>query len=226
MSAPHDFRPFAPARRRTAEHMLSSRATSAHAFVAVEVDYEQVERARRAAAPPLTLLPFVVAALARAVATYPLLNASVVEGGVVVHPTVDVGIAVDLGERGLVVPVVRDAAALTVAELGDAIATAAARARARKLLPAELRGGTITVTNLGMFGTVLTIPIINQPQVAILATDGVRPRPVAVAEGDGHRVEVRATGTLGLSFDHRAFDGAYAAGFLQTVADTLGRWED
>jgi 2-oxoglutarate dehydrogenase E2 component (dihydrolipoamide succinyltransferase) len=118
--------------------------------------------------------------------------------------------------------VVRDAGALSVAELAEAIADLAGRARGRRLAPAELRGATITVTNLGMFGTVLTIPIINQPQVAILATDGVRPRPVAVPDGDGHRLDVHAMGTIGLSFDHRAFDGAYAAGFLKQVAELLG----
>ena len=216
-----DLRPFTPARRRTAEHMRLSRATSAHAFVAVEADYERVDAARRREG--LTFLPYVVAALARAARDFPLVNASVVADGVVVHPGINVGVAVDLGERGLIVPVVRDAGSLTVAELAAAIASSADRARARRLPPAELRDGTITVTNLGMFGTSLTVPIINQPQVAILATDGVRLQPVAL---DRDTVEVRARGTLGLSFDHRAFDGAYAAGFLRAVADAIGAWNE
>ena len=130
----HDLRPFTPARRRTAELMVLSRATSAHAFVALEADYERVDAVRRSAG--LTYLPFVVAALARAVRDFPLVNASVVADGVVVHPDVNVGVAVDLGERGLIVPVVRDAASLTVEELAAAIASAAERARARRLPPA------------------------------------------------------------------------------------------
>lgn len=217
---------FSPARRRTAEHMVRSKATSPHAFVAVEADYEAVEAVRAAAAPAiraahgcgLSYLPFVAHALTRRLADHPALNSTVVDGGLELRRTVNLGVAVDLGPRGLIVPVVHDAGSLGVEDLTVAIAARAEAARARRLMPADVADGTFTVTNLGMFGTTLTVPIINQPQVAILATDGVARVPVV---DDAGQVVVRRRGTLGLSFDHRAVDGAEVARFLRSVADTL-----
>jgi 2-oxoglutarate dehydrogenase E2 component (dihydrolipoamide succinyltransferase) len=117
----------------------------------------------------------------------------------------------------LVVPVVHDADGLRLAVLAASVADLADRARRKRVSADELAGGTITLTNVGSYGTLITAPIINQPQVAILSTDGVKMRPVAVPAGDGWGVAVHPVGNLCLSFDHRAFDGAYASAFLGRV---------
>jgi pyruvate dehydrogenase E2 component (dihydrolipoamide acetyltransferase) len=135
---------------------------------------------------------------------------------------VHLGIAVDLDADGLVVPVVRDAGDLNLAGLGRRIAGLAAGARERRLGPDDYAGGTFTISNPGPYGTLLTAPIINQPQVAILATDAVRMKPVAVETDPGeYAIAVHPVGTLGLSFDHRVIDGGYAARFLDRVRQTL-----
>jgi 2-oxoglutarate dehydrogenase E2 component (dihydrolipoamide succinyltransferase) len=218
-----DVVPFSSVRRRTAEHMVRSRATSAHAFIAVEVDFHAVDRARHSpAGSGLTYLPFVARAVIDAVGTYPQVNAEVGDDALLVHRHIHLGIAVDLDADGLVVPVVRDAADLNLAGLGRRIASLAAAARQRRLGPDDYAGGTFTISNPGPYGTLLTAPIINQPQVAILATDSVRMRPVAVETASGdHSIVVHPVGTIGLSFDHRVIDGGYAARFLQRVRAVL-----
>jgi 2-oxoisovalerate dehydrogenase E1 component len=208
--------PFSNIRRRTAEHMVRSQATSAHAFISTEVDYGAVDRVRRAAG--LTYLPFVMRAVVDALGEFPSVNASVGDDELHVHPDIHLGVAVDLDFAGLVVPVIKDAAAKDLRALGAAVADLGTRARAKRLTAADLEGGTFTLTNPGPAGTALSVPVINQPQVAILSTDGVRPRPVADADG---AIRVRPVGVLGLSFDHRAFDGAYAAAFLARIRDVL-----
>ena len=215
---------FSKARTATAEHMARSLATAAHALVAVEVDYHALDPVRRAAG--LSYLPFVARAVIDAVAEFPHLNSSVDVDRLIVHRDVHLGVAVDVDQAALMVPVVRDASDLRVRALSEAIADVADRARRRRLGSDELSGGTITVTNVGSYGTFVTTPIINQPQVAILSTDGVRMAPVAVRTDDGTGVRewgvaVHPVGNLSLSFDHRAFDGAYAAAFLARVRDLL-----
>ena len=180
--------PFSNIRKRTAENLTQSLRTSAHTLVAVEVDYEGVNKVRRAAG--LTYLPFVMRAVVDALAEFPRLNASVVGDDLVVHGAVHLGIAVDLDFEGLVVPVIRDAQGKTLAELAAAAADLAQRAHAKRLTADDLAGGTFTITNAGGFGTLLTGPIINQPQVGIVSTDGVTMRPVAIAT-DGRRVRRR-----------------------------------
>ena len=171
----------------------------------------------------LTYLPFVARAVIDAVGEYPHVNASLLGEQLHVYGRVNLGIAVDLDFEGLVVPVVRDARDLRVRGLARALTSAAERAHARALGPDDVTGGTFTITNAGGYGTFITGPIINQPQVAILSTDGVRMRPVAVPDpnGDGWSVTVHPVGNLALSFDHRAFDGAYASAFLRRVVDIL-----
>jgi pyruvate dehydrogenase E2 component (dihydrolipoamide acetyltransferase) len=135
-----------------------------------------------------------------------------------VFSRLNLGVAVDLDFEGLIVPVVRGVAERSLADLARAIEDLAARARARRLTPDEVAHGTFTITNAGGFGTLFTAAIINQPQVAILSTDGVTAKPVAVARDDGsYAVEVRPVGVLTLTWDHRAFDGAYAAAFLKRL---------
>jgi pyruvate dehydrogenase E2 component (dihydrolipoyllysine-residue acetyltransferase) len=206
--------------RLTGEHLLRSLQLAPHAFIAMEVDFERVERVRRPV--KLTYLPFVARAVVDAIAEYPQVNASVRDGDLEVHHDVHLGVAVDLDHQGLVVPVARNAHLKRLAALGAEIADLAARARAQKLAPDDVAGGTFTITNPGPYGTAISAPIIHQPQVAILSTDGVKRRPVVVDLADGtETIAIHTVGMLGLSFDHRAFDGAYAAAFLAQVREIL-----
>jgi pyruvate dehydrogenase E2 component (dihydrolipoamide acetyltransferase) len=222
--------PFDNIRRRTAEHMVRSKATSAHVATAVEVDFESVERVRRVHGAQfradegfgLTYLPFIVRAFCDAVHSYPAVNASVDEDTLVVHHDVNLGIAVDLSFTGLIAPVVRAADTKRLRPIAREIDDLAARARSKQLGPDEIMGGTFTITNMGPFGTTFTVPIINQPQVAILATDAIRKRPVVIEGPDGEdAIAIHSVGMLTLTWDHRAFDGAYAASFLHTVAGVI-----
>jgi 2-oxoglutarate dehydrogenase E2 component (dihydrolipoamide succinyltransferase) len=226
--------PFSPIRRRIAAHLVASKATAAHAFCAVEVDYAAVDRARREHRDRwrehegfgLTYLPFVARAVVDALATFPRLNASVVStpdgDSLRVHRSVHLGIAVDLDHEGLIVPVLRDAETKRLRGIARDVVALAERARSGSLGPDDVSGGTFTITNPGPGGTLLSVPIINQPQVAILATDGIRRRPVVVTTpegGDG--LAVHPVGMLGLSFDHRAVDGAEASTFVHRVRELL-----
>ncbi|MBV9041582.1 MAG: 2-oxo acid dehydrogenase subunit E2, partial [Acidimicrobiia bacterium] len=221
---------FSNIRRRTAEHMVRSKATSAHVLTAIEADFENVDRVRRAAQAEwkeregftLTYLPFISRAVIDAIEDYPHVNASVGDAELIVHNRVHLGIAVDLSFQGLLAPVVHDAGDKRLRAIAREIHDLAARARAKKLSADEIQGGTFTITNPGGYGTLITAPIINQPQVAILSTDGVKKKPVAVELPDGSdAVVVHPVGILALSFDHRAFDGAYASAFIARVKEIL-----
>lgn len=221
--------PFKRIRKLTAEHMVRSKATSPHVLQAVEVDFSKVEQARHAHQSAwkvkegysLTYLPFIARALCMAIAEFPYVNASVEDDSLVVHRRVNLGVAVDLDFEGLMVPVLKDAQRKGARELAREIRDLSARARDHKLSPDELAGGTYTISNSGPFGTLITAPVINQPQVAILSTDGVRKRPVVVERPDGDAIAIRPVGVLAQSFDHRAFDGAYSAAFLRRLRHTL-----
>src|SRR5690606_5571610 len=188
--------PFTRIRKLTAEHMVRSKATSAHVLQAVEVDFANVDlvrnqvrdawRGRRGYS--LTYLPFIASAVCEALGEFPNLNASVEGDSLVIHPHVNLAIAVDLGPEGLVAPVIRSAETLSVTELAEAIHEIANRARQGRLKPDDLAGGTYTISNNGSFGTLITAPIINQPQVAILSTDGVRKKPVVVEAPEGDSI--------------------------------------
>jgi 2-oxoglutarate dehydrogenase E2 component (dihydrolipoamide succinyltransferase) len=217
-------------RKLTAEHMVRSMATSPHVLQAVEVDFLAVDRLRRDVGEAwraregfaLTYLPFVARAVCQAIAAFPHVNASVRGDALVVHHRVNLGIAVDLGD-GLVAPVIADAAALSVRDLAVAIHRLADRARRGALSLDDLAGGSYTISNAGTFGTLITAPIIHQPQVAILSTDGVRKRAVVIEGAGGDTIEIRPVGVLAQCFDHRAFDGAYSAAFLGRVRQLLER---
>jgi 2-oxoglutarate dehydrogenase E2 component (dihydrolipoamide succinyltransferase) len=217
-------------RRRTGEHMVNSMATSPHALTVVEVDYENVEQVRRAQRETwraaegfsLTYLPFIVVAVADALAHWPRLNASVEEGGLRIWRSRNVGVAVDLDYDGLIVPVLRDADSFSLRGIARTMNELAARARERRLTPDDISGGTFTISNNGSFGTYTTAAIINQPQVAVLSTDGVARRPVVVADRFGNEsIVVHSVGHLAMGWDHRAFDGSYAAGFLGHIRQML-----
>jgi pyruvate dehydrogenase E2 component (dihydrolipoamide acetyltransferase) len=206
--------PFNTVRKRTAVGLLASKRALAHALAVVATDYSSVDEARHG--EHLTALPFVARAVVDALREYPLMNATTNDDGasVVTHRAVHLGIAVDLDFQGLVVPVVRDADGLRLRALAAAIRDSAARARARKLGPDDLAGGTFTITNPGASGTWISFPVINRPQVGILATDGVSKQVVADADG---RLGIAPIGRLCCAFDHRALDGAYAGAFLARV---------
>jgi 2-oxoglutarate dehydrogenase E2 component (dihydrolipoamide succinyltransferase) len=222
--------PFSNIRKRTAEHMVRSQDTSAHTLTVVEVDYSGIEKVRDAVKDKfkadegfgLSYLPFIARALIDAIEEFPRINASVGNDELIVHKYVNLGIAVDLNHEGLIVPVVHDADTKRLRALAREIADLASRARGKKLGADDISGGTFTITNPGGYGTMLTFPIINQPQVAILSTDGVKRKPVAVELPDGTwGVAVHPTGNLALAFDHRANDGAYASAFLAKLKEII-----
>jgi len=221
---------FTNIRRRTAEHMVRSKHTSAHTVVAMEVDYSAVDKVREATKQrfkeqegfSLTYLPFIARALIDAIEEWPNLNSSVGVDELIVHNYVNLGIAVDLNFEGLLVPVIHDADGKRLRALAREIASLAARARSKRLTMDDISGGTITISNAGPFGTLMTVPVINQPQTAIIATDGVRKRPVVIeSPGGGDAIGIHPVGNLVLSFDHRAYDGAYAAAFMAFLKEIL-----
>jgi 2-oxoglutarate dehydrogenase E2 component (dihydrolipoamide succinyltransferase) len=216
-------------RRATAAHMVRSIATSAHTLQAVEVDFQNVERARNTKGADwkaregftLTYLPFVCAATCEALAEFPLINATFGNDALIVHRRINLGIAVDLGFEGLLVPVVRDANHKNVGGLAREIHALVQKARTNSLSPDAVSGGTYTLSNSGSFGTLITAPIIHQPQVAILSLDGVHKKPAVIEGPDGDAIAIRPIGVLAQSFDHRAFDGAYSAAFLHRLKHAL-----
>jgi 2-oxoglutarate dehydrogenase E2 component (dihydrolipoamide succinyltransferase) len=221
--------PMTRIRKLTAEHMVRSVATSPHVLQAVEVDFLAVEQLRTTRGEAwraregftLSYLPFVARAVCLAIPEFPHVNATVRGDTLVVHHRVNLGIAVDLDRQGLIVPVVKHADNKTVRELALEIHRLAGDARRGALGPDDLTEGTYTLSNSGPFGTLITAPIIYQPQVAILSTDGVKKRPVVIERSGGDTIEIRPVGVLAQCFDHRAFDGAYSAAFLRRVREIL-----
>jgi 2-oxoglutarate dehydrogenase E2 component (dihydrolipoamide succinyltransferase) len=229
-STPDEVIAFTKIRRLTAEHMIRSKATSAHTLMVREVDFEHVEEVRRQHGDAfkasegfsLTYLPFNALATIEALRSFPHLNASVGDDQLIIHRDVHLGIAVDLDGNGLVVPVVHDAATHTLTSMARRIRQLATGARTKQLTVDDVSRGTFTITNPGPFGTLITGAIINQPQVAILATDGVVRKPVVVTDASGEEsIAIHSVGMLALTFDHRVIDGAYAAQFLARMADIL-----
>ena len=211
-------------RRSIGEHMKRSLEVSATCTTWIEVDMSRVERAR--AALGLTALPFVARCTIDALRELPALNAWMEGETYTRHDTVNLGIAVSLGEDGLIVPVIADAQDLSVEGLGKRIRDMARRARSKQLTPDDVQGGTFTITNPGQYGSIMATPIINQPQVAILDVEAVVKRPVVVTGADGEdSIAIRPICILGLSWDHRALDGALAAQFLAAVKRRVEAWD-
>ena len=217
-------------RQVTGAHMVASQAISPHVLSVVEVDYVNVDVTRLRVKEEfkaqegfsLTYLPFIARAVVDALADFPHMNASLGDNELIVHRYVDLGIAVDLDYQGLLVPVVRDAEGKRLRALSREINDLATRTRSRQLAPDEISGGTFTISNNGSAGSVLTMPIINQPQVAILSTDAISKKPVVIeVPGFSESIAIHPVGNLAMAWDHRAFDGAYAAGFLSRVKQIL-----
>jgi pyruvate/2-oxoglutarate dehydrogenase complex dihydrolipoamide acyltransferase (E2) component len=204
-------------RKQIGAHMVRSIQTAAHCTTVVEADMSRIEEARGR----LSYLPFVARATIAALREYPMLNATLEGERLTVHEEVNLGIAVSLGEEGLIVPVVKNAHELSHEGLASKIKDLAERARAKKLTPDEVQGGTFTITNPGAFGALLATPIINQPQVAILDLEAVIKRPVVV---NGDSIAIRPMTYLCMSWDHRALDGALAAQFLSAVRRHIEEW--
>ncbi len=217
--------PLSPMRRAIAEHMVRSAYTSPHVTTVIEVDMtpivkyrEQVKESfQRREGVALTFLPFVIKAVVESLKEHPVLNATWTDEGIVLKKNVNIGIAVGM-EDGLIVPVIHNADEKSLVGLARAVNDLASRARSNRLAPQDVQGGTFTVNNPGTFGTIMSTPIISQPQAAILSTEAIVKRPVVV-EGDA--IAVRSMMYISLSIDHRVLDGLQAARFLGSVKQRL-----
>ncbi|MDT0351896.1 2-oxoglutarate dehydrogenase, E2 component, dihydrolipoamide succinyltransferase [Pseudonocardia charpentierae] len=225
--------PLSRMRLALASGLKGSQMLAASVWTSIEVDYDNVDKVRakhkdrfkKETGSSLSYLPFVSRAVVDALRAFPTVNSSIdVEAKTMtLHPYVNLGIAVDLNQQGLVVPVVKDADQLNMRGIAQGITKIAAAARSGKATMDDMRGSTFTITNPGPFASFASAPIINQPNVGILCTDGVKRRPVAV----GDAIAIHPTGVLGLVYDHRAFDGSTASMFLMHIRDSLEKrdWE-
>ncbi|KAB2835241.1 MAG: 2-oxo acid dehydrogenase subunit E2 [Candidatus Brocadia sp.] len=219
--------PLSPKRKITADRMLQSKRTAAHVTTVFEVDMTKVERYRelnkdrlKKDGIHLTYLPFITLATVHALKKQPILNASWTDEGILQKNYINIGIAVSL-EDGLIVPVIKDADKKDLLPLSREIQDIVQRARTKKLKPEEVQGGTFTITNYGINGSLFGTPIILQPQVAILGVGAVVKRPVVIEDA----IAIRSMMYLSLSFDHRVMDGANADAFLLAIKERLEKWE-
>jgi pyruvate dehydrogenase E2 component (dihydrolipoamide acetyltransferase) len=228
--------PMTAMRKKIAQRMVESKQTSAHVTTVFEVDYSNVAKIRNRVkarfeeqyGTKLTFLPFVLRAAIAALKARPLVNASIVGDDIVHHKDVNLGIAVAL-DWGLIVPVIRRADDLSLVGLARAANDLAARARAKKLLPDEVAGGTFTVTNHGSFGSLFATPVINQPQVAIMGVGTIEKRAKVVEMPDGSdSLAIKTMGYIALTFDHRLIDGSEGDAFVNVVKTTIeeGAWPE
>ena len=216
-------------RQRTGEKLAENWRTIPHVFQAIDVDFTEIEmvrarhkeRFKAETGTSLTYLPFIARAVCIALQAFPLVNARFGGNALTLSKDVNLGIAVDLDHNGLVVPVVHSVQDFTLQGLVKAIGRQIEKAKSGKMTAADMSGGTYSITNNGAFGTSFTTPIINAPQVAILSTDAIRKKPAVITTKLGDAIVPRLIGTVGQSFDHRAFDGAYAASFLSKLKETL-----
>jgi 2-oxoglutarate dehydrogenase E2 component (dihydrolipoamide succinyltransferase) len=221
--------PMSPIRKKTAEHMVLSKRTSAHVTTVFEIDMTRIDQLRQKyrqayeerSGVKLTYLPFIVKATVDALKAFPVLNSSVDGDSIVYKQEINVGIAVAL-DWGLIVPVVRNADEKNVLGLARAVADLAERARSRKLKVEEIQGGTFTITNPGVFGSLFGTPIINQPQVAILGVGTIEKRPVVRDDA----IAIRTLSYFALSFDHRIVDGADADRFMAHLKGGLQEFDE
>ena len=219
--------PLSVMRKRIAHHMTHSKQTSAHVHTVFEVDFTNIERLRRQhkdafaeRGVKLTFMPFIVQAVIIGLREFPILNASMDDNNVIYHREHNIGIAVAL-DWGLIVPVLKHADELNILGAARAINDLGDRARQKKLSPDDVQGGTFTITNPGVFGGLFGLPIINQPQVAILGVGGIKKRPMVIESKDGDSIAIRSMCYLSLGFDHRLIDGAVADQFMARVKQII-----
>jgi pyruvate/2-oxoglutarate dehydrogenase complex dihydrolipoamide acyltransferase (E2) component len=216
-------------RARTGEKLAENWRNIPHVFQAIDIDFTEIEvvrqrhkeRFKSETGYSLTYLPFIARAVCIALQAFPHVNARFDGKSLILSKDINLGIAVDLNHNGLVVPVVHAVQDYTLQGLAKAVNRQIDKARNGKMTAADMSGGTYSVTNNGAFGTSFTTPIINAPQVAILSTDAIRKKPAVITTELGDAIVPRLIGTVGQSFDHRAFDGAYAAAFLSKLKETL-----
>ncbi|MDQ6886274.1 MAG: 2-oxo acid dehydrogenase subunit E2 [Gemmatimonadota bacterium] len=221
--------PMSVMRQRISEHMVASRRTSAHVTSFMEIDFTRVARLRvkhRAAfeassGQKLTYMPFIIKSVVDALKAFPVVNSSVAGASVIYRKQYNIGVAVAL-DWGLIVPVIRSADRLSLTGITVALNDLAARARAKKLQPSEVQDGTFTITNPGVFGSLMGTPIISQPQVAILGVGTIEKRPRVIAGADGEdTIAIRTCAFFSISFDHRIIDGAVADQFLAAIKRSI-----
>ncbi|HYH09240.1 MAG TPA: 2-oxoglutarate dehydrogenase, E2 component, dihydrolipoamide succinyltransferase [Thermoanaerobaculia bacterium] len=219
--------PLSVMRKKIAHHMVQSKQTSAHVHTVFEIDFTNVDKLRRKhkdayaeRGVKLTFMPFIVQAIIAGLREFPVLNASMSETSVTYHHEHNIGIAVAL-EWGLIVPVLKRADEMNILGLSRAINDLGDRARTKKLTPDDVQGGTFTITNPGIFGGLFGLPIINQPQVAILGVGGIKKRPVVMETKEGDFIAIRSMCYFSLGFDHRLIDGAVADQFMARVKQIL-----
>lgn len=219
-------------RRIIADHMVMSKQVSPHVTTVVEVDVTKLVRWRernkesfqRREGISLTYMPAIVEAVTKALAEYPYVNASVDGYRMILKKKINVGVAVSLNDGNLIVPVIHNADKLSLSGLAVSIDTLAAKARANKLSPDDIQGGTFTITNFGTFKNIIGTPIINQPQVAILGVGYIEKKPAVVETPEGDTIAIRHKMYLSLSYDHRIVNGAMGGAFLRRIADYLENW--
>jgi 2-oxoglutarate dehydrogenase E2 component (dihydrolipoamide succinyltransferase) len=214
-------------RRQIAEHMLMSKQTSPHVLTVMEADMSRVARHRAASKERfardgvnLTFTAYFMMAIVAALKAYPNVNSSWTDEGILVHKAVNIGMATSLGEEGLIVPVIKDADNLSLLAMARAVNDLANRARSKKLQPDDVKGGTFTLTNHGISGSLFAFPVINQPQCGILGVGAMQKRVVVVDDA----IAIRPMVYLSFVFDHRILDGASADWFLMKVKETLENW--
>jgi 2-oxoglutarate dehydrogenase E2 component (dihydrolipoamide succinyltransferase) len=219
--------PMSVMRKKIAEHMTHSRDTAAHVHSVFEINYHTIDQLRKsskaayeAQGAKLTYLSFIIKAAAQALKAVPVINASVVGDSIAYHEDINIGIAVAL-DWGLIVPVVKHADQKSLLAISQEVADLANRARAKQLKPEEVSGGTFTITNPGTFGAIVGMPIINQPQLAIVAVGAIEKRVVVVDDA----IAIRPMGLLSIGFDHRVIDGAVADEWLGHVKHALEHWD-
>jgi len=221
-------------RRLIADHMVMSKKTSPHVTSFVEVDVTEIVnwRNRIKAAykakykENITYTPIFIEAVAKAIKEFPLVNVSVDGNNILVKKNINIGMATALPSGNLIVPVIKNADYLNLVGLSKKVNDLAVRARNNELKPADTQGGTFTVTNVGTFGNTMGVPIINQPQVAILATGGIKKKPAVVETKFGDVIAIRHMMFLSLSYDHRVVDGALGGSFLRKIGDILENFDD
>lgn len=219
-------------RKIIADHMVLSKKVSPHVTSVIEVDVTRLVNWRKKVKDQffkqeginLTYMPAITEATAKALKAYPLVNSSVDGYNIILKKPINIGIAVSLNDGNLIVPVIHDADKLNLSGLASQIDTLAAKARENKLAPDSIQGGTFTITNFGTFKSLFGTPIINQPQVAILAVGYIEKKPAVVETPEGDTIAIRHKMYLSLSYDHRIVDGALAGAFLRSIADKLENW--
>ncbi len=220
-------------RRLIADHMVNSIRTSPHVFSVVEADVTNLvnwrnkvkDSYKKREGENITFTPLIIEAISKALKDFPMINVSVDGNNIIIRKHINIGMAAALPTGNLIVPVIKDADQLSLVGLSKAVNDLAVRARGNKLKPDDTQDGTFTFTNIGAFGNIFGMPIINQPQAAILAVGTITKKPAVLETADGDVIAIRHMMYLTMSYDHRVIDGALGGSFLRRVGDYLEKWD-